>query len=77
MCYGQTTSGKTFTTLGTHDNPGILPCALRDIFLDANAKYSIQYIQIYNEVIDDLLDAKSTSLQIIEDSKWGTTIKLK
>lgn len=41
MCYGQTTSGKTFTTLGTTDNPGILPCALRDVFLDENVKCSI------------------------------------
>ena len=25
--------GKTFTMLGTPNNPGILPCALRDIFM--------------------------------------------
>ena len=30
--YGQTTSGKTYTMLGTSDIPGILPCAIRDIF---------------------------------------------
>ncbi|CAK62078.1 unnamed protein product (macronuclear) [Paramecium tetraurelia] len=77
MCYGQTTSGKTFTTLGTHDNPGILPCALRDVFLDDNVKCSIQYVQIYNEVIDDLLDPKCTTLQIVNDQKWGTTLQLK
>ncbi|CAD8049518.1 unnamed protein product [Paramecium sonneborni] len=77
MCYGQTTSGKTFTTLGTHDNPGILPCALRDVFLDQNVKCSIQYVQIYNEIIDDLLDPKCTSLQVINDQKWGTTLQLK
>eukprot|EP00831_Metopus_contortus_P032054 TRINITY_DN25990_c0_g1_i1.p2 TRINITY_DN25990_c0_g1~~TRINITY_DN25990_c0_g1_i1.p2 ORF type:complete len:219 (-),score=46.77 TRINITY_DN25990_c0_g1_i1:149-805(-) len=32
LVYGQTTSGKTFTMLGSPENPGILPCALRDIF---------------------------------------------
>lgn len=26
--YGQTTSGKTYTMLGTSDIPGILPCAI-------------------------------------------------
>jgi centromeric protein E len=30
--YGQTTSGKTYTMLGTQEIPGILPCAIRDIF---------------------------------------------
>ena len=34
--YGQTTSGKTFTMLGTPDAPGILPCAVRDVFLEIN-----------------------------------------
>ena len=30
--YGQTTSGKTYTMLGSQDIPGILPCAIRDVF---------------------------------------------
>jgi centromeric protein E len=30
--YGQTTSGKTYSMLGTPDSPGVLPCAVRDIF---------------------------------------------
>ena len=30
--YGQTTSGKTYTMLGTPENPGLLPCTLKDIF---------------------------------------------
>ena len=34
--YGQTTSGKTFTMLGTPDTPGILPCAVRDVFMEIN-----------------------------------------
>ena len=34
--YGQTTSGKTYTMLGTPDAPGILPCAVRDVFLEIN-----------------------------------------
>ena len=30
--YGQTTSGKTYTMLGTPDLPGILPCAIKHLF---------------------------------------------
>ena len=30
--YGQTTSGKTYTMLGSESSPGVLPCAIRDIF---------------------------------------------
>ena len=30
--YGQTTSGKTYTMLGTPEYPGILPCTIREIF---------------------------------------------
>ena len=30
--YGQTTSGKTYTMLGNMEYPGILPCALKNLF---------------------------------------------
>jgi hypothetical protein len=59
--YGQTTSGKTFTMLGTQDVPGILPCAVRDIFNgikndpDNNYTVSVSYLEIYNESVNDLL----------------------
>ena len=33
----------------------------------------IQYLQIYNEVVDDLL-CPSSKPHIIDDSKWGTTV---
>ena len=73
LCYGQTTSGKTYTTLGVHNNPGILPCALRDVFL-SNCNIYIQYIQIYNETIEDLLGQDSNNIKIIEDHQYGTTL---
>ena len=57
--YGQTTSGKTFTMLGSPNSPGILPCVLRDIFLtiqksqseNPSSSFSVfcSYIEIYNE----------------------------
>ena len=71
--YGQTTSGKTFSMLGNQDNPGILPCTLKDIFSFVNKshmKYNIKcsYIEIYNEMIHDLLTNES-NLKIVDDSK--------
>ena len=63
--YGQTTSGKTYTMLGSPNNPGILPCVLRDIFIkikklkkeNENIEFKVycSYIEIYNENIHDLL----------------------
>ena len=77
LMYGQTTSGKTFTMLGSPENPGILPCVLRDIFNSIkkdktliNTKVLCSYIEIYNENIHDLL-TNSTNLKLVEDSKFG------
>ena len=81
--YGQTTSGKTFTMLGSPNNPGILPCTLRDIFLkinkigkeNTNINYKVycSYIEIYNENIHDLL-TDSNFLKLIEDKKYGIIV---
>ncbi len=73
--YGQTTSGKTYTMLGVPNSPGIIPCALRDIFRQTtkvtDAEYIIycSYIEIYNENIFDLLNNSSNTLKLFEDNK--------
>ena len=83
--YGQTTSGKTFTMLGTPNNPGILPCSLNDIFIMMNENSNIMenikfniyccYIEIYNEKVNDLLNnTNSTNLKLIDDKKYGTIV---
>ena len=61
--YGQTTSGKTYTMLGESSSPGLLPCAVRDVFkgieADPNAhhfKVWVSYLEIYNESINDLFN---------------------
>lgn len=52
--YGQTCSGKTYTMLGVPQAPGLLPCALREIFKTVGSgdgwEYSVQiaYLEIYN-----------------------------
>ena len=81
--YGQTTSGKTFTMLGSPNNPGILPCVLRDIFLkikkikkeNDNIEFKVycSYIEIYNENIHDLL-TDSNFLKLIDDKKYGVIV---
>lgn len=78
--YGQTTSGKTYTMLGTPKAPGILPCTLRDIFneinkdLDHTYKIRISYLEIYNECINDLLVPGSTGLKIKDDKEYGVKV---
>ena len=81
--YGQTTSGKTFTMLGSPNNPGILPCTLRDIFIkinkitkenpNINYKVYCSYIEIYNENIHDLL-TDSNFLKLVDDKKYGVIV---
>lgn len=50
--------------------PGLLPCALRDIFRviagDVEWEYEIQiaYLEIYNEQIVDLLHPENKNLKI-------------
>jgi hypothetical protein len=73
--YGQTTSGKTFTMLGTPNSPGILPCALRDIFNLISKEPNAQsisvycsYLEIYNENMHDLL-TDSNHLKLVDDNK--------
>ena len=46
--YGQTTSGKTYTMLGTPDAPGILPCAVRDVFMEINKVNYKKMLQLNN-----------------------------
>ena len=80
--YGQTTSGKTYTMLGNINYPGILPCALKNLFdllehekKTKNLNYNLycSYIEIYNEVIHDLI-GNGTGCKITEDINYGLVI---
>ncbi|EFA85465.1 kinesin family member 11 [Heterostelium album PN500] len=73
FAYGQTASGKTFTMKGSNKrNPGIIPLAIQDVFSfiqetqDREFLLRVSYMEIYNEVINDLMAPESLNLKIHE-----------
>nr|XP_014350218.1 PREDICTED: kinesin-like protein KIF19 isoform X2 [Latimeria chalumnae] len=68
--------GKTYTMLGTDYEPGIYVRTLNDLFRvieetsdDMEYKVTMSYLEIYNEMIRDLLNPPSGFLELREDSK--------
>jgi centromeric protein E len=61
FAYGQTSSGKTHTMLGSSADPGVTVLAIHDIFrviatrVDHDYLVVLSYLEIYNERIQDLL----------------------
>ncbi|KAK9073270.1 hypothetical protein SSX86_007594 [Deinandra increscens subsp. villosa] len=62
FCYGATGAGKTFTMLGTVENPGVMVLAIKDLFnkvrrrsFDGNHAVHLSYLEVYNETVRDLL----------------------
>jgi centromeric protein E len=75
FAYGVTSSGKTHTMHGDQDFPGIIPLAIKDVFsiiqetTGREFLLRVSYLEIYNEVINDLLDPTGQNLRIREDSQ--------
>ncbi|GAB2232043.1 hypothetical protein Droror1_Dr00011064 [Drosera rotundifolia] len=81
FAYGSTGSGKTYTMVGTQSDPGIMVLSLHTIFdyikLDTGAddfEVSCSYLEVYNEVIYDLLERSSGHLELREDPEQGVTV---
>lgn len=78
MAYGQTGTGKTYT-LGRLDeeddsNRGIMARAVEDILAGVSLVHDsvvVSYLQLYMELIQDLLAPEKDNIQIVEDPKSG------
>ncbi|XP_035217095.1 kinesin-like protein KIN-7L, partial [Stegodyphus dumicola] len=81
FAYGQTASGKTFTMMGKDDGEtlGIVHFAIFDIFNDIKKNLErefllrISYMEVYNEIVSDLLSESSDNLKL-QDNEFGNLI---
>jgi hypothetical protein len=84
MAYGQTGTGKTYTMEGftNGEHRGIIPMATESIFayIQANQRPNVtfkvraSYLQIYNEVVSDLLKPPGTKQLLIRQSKGRVSV---
>ncbi|KAI3726397.1 hypothetical protein L1987_66194 [Smallanthus sonchifolius] len=81
FAYGSTGSGKTYTMVGTEGDPGLMVLSLHTIFdFIKNDKSSdvfevtCSYLEVYNEVIYDLLEKSSAHLELREDPEQGIIV---
>ena len=90
FAYGQTGSGKTFTISGSQSNfnyRGIIPRAISRLFKEMETKpefefvVNISYLEIYNEIMFDLLPddgnvmKQRPDITFQEDAKGNLTVK--
>ena len=96
FAYGATGAGKTHTMLGNSRadtsakdaGPGIIPCAVKDIFEQISQKQvgqtdrnlsekwniTLGYIEVYNEQVYDLLGGSGKVLAVREDQERGIVV---
>jgi kinesin family protein 5 len=85
FCYGQTSSGKTYTmegVLDSQENKGIIPRVMDYIFKkieesDEGTEFSVKVslLEIYNEKIMDLIDSRKSNLIVKEDVSRGVWVQ--
>lgn len=81
FAYGATGAGKTYTMIGTESNPGIMFLALKELFIKIkeqkfNYNYDIRvsFLEIYNEMIRDLIVVSDDVLDLREDKDKGICV---
>lgn len=88
FAYGQTGSGKTHTIMGSGEDHGVIPLMNADLFArvgstapedetDDAVKYlvTVSFLEIYNEVIKDLLNPSDKVLKIREHPDMGIYVE--
>ncbi|XP_053551285.1 kinesin-like protein KIF22 [Bombina bombina] len=87
FAYGPTGAGKTHTMLGSPEQPGVIPRAVRDLFQMTRAEeespagenwsftITMSYVEIYQEKVMDLLEPKNKDLPIREDKDHNILIQ--
>ncbi|ONK74518.1 uncharacterized protein A4U43_C03F7200 [Asparagus officinalis] len=81
FAYGSTGSGKTYTMVGTRNDPGLMVLSLHTIFdlikedkSSDTFEVACSYLEVYNEVIYDLLEKSSGHLELREDPVNGIIV---
>jgi kinesin family protein 18/19 len=81
FAYGATGAGKTYTMLGTNAEPGNMFLTLKELFVkikgqSRNFNYDIRvsFLEIYNEMIKDLIVVSDDVLELREDKDKGITV---
>ncbi|XP_063044881.1 kinesin-like protein KIF22 isoform X2 [Engraulis encrasicolus] len=84
FAYGPTGAGKTHTMLGSSEQPGVIPRAVREVFSLVRAQeaqqdgweyaVSMSYLEIYQEKVLDLLCPSTQDLPIREDKDHNILI---
>lgn len=85
FAYGQTGSGKSWSMMGSDTDPGIIPRINMVLFKllgdmqsenpDKELMITVAYLEIYNEVIKDLLNPSDRKLEVRQHPKLGIYVQ--